>query len=67
MAGSPENTSERKVNIFGRELGAPEVGLAGFGIVALSVLAANQPCLAIPLLATGAGVVVYSIRKMERE
>lgn len=67
MAGSPENTSGRKINILGKEIGAPEVGLAGFGMVALSVLAANQPCLTVPLLVAGAGMVYYSIRGMERK
>ncbi len=67
MVNSPENNPERRISILGKEIGPGEIGLGGYGLVALSVLSVNSPCLAVPLLLAGGGVILYSIRKMERE
>jgi len=63
MAGTPEN----KIRLLGKEIDPGYIGFGGWVLAIGSILAANEPCIAVPVVAVGLTSVVYSIRKMEQE
>jgi len=59
MAGDPERSSGRKINILGKEISPEAIGLAGVFLTLAGVWAGNQPCLALPAIAVGLGMMGY--------
>jgi len=58
---------EAKIHFLGREFDPGKVALGGFFLLMAGIWSANAPCLAIPAILVGSGMMVYGTRKIEQQ
>lgn len=58
---------EAPIRVLGKEIDPGYVGLGGFFLTMAGVFAANVPCLAVPAIIVGLGMMEYSDRKMGQQ
>lgn len=61
------NPEAKKVKFLVWEVEPDKLALRGFFLLIAGIWAGNAPCLAIPAILVGSGMMVYSTRKIEQQ
>lgn len=57
---------ETKIHILGKEFDPGNFGVSGFFLMIAGIWAGNAPCIAIPAIIVGVGMMAYGTHKMGR-